>query len=446
MGFRFLILFLVISLNAFFAAAEVALISARKSRLRAMADRGNAGAQMALNLLGAPARLLSVTQVGVTLSSLGLGWAGEDTMFQFISGFIHPALSPQIAPFLHAALMTISFLFITYAHVVIGEVVPKNLAIEKADRLAILVAPVLLIFHRVSSPFVFVLERSAEAISRWAGLRGTHRGGHSAEELKFIISLSRSEGHLRRFEEDAIQGMLELQDYSAREIMTPRNAIVSVAADATLDGVLRLIRSGRHTRIPVYDGKPEHIIGFIHLKDLLRVWEERRLANEHRKPVRQFRIRSLLRKALVVPETKELDQLIDEFRVSHTHIAMVVDEFGTISGLVTLEDVLEQIFGEIGDEFDPQAPRLETEAPEVEVDGTTLIRDLDNLYGVELPSDAGFETLAGFLLFQLGYIPKGRETVEYGERRFTILEMERNRIARVRIEKIAPDRSSAKKL
>ncbi|HSM76913.1 MAG TPA: hemolysin family protein [Bryobacteraceae bacterium] len=438
MGFRFLILLFVIALNAFFAAAEVALISARKSRLRAMAERGNAGAQTALSLLAAPARLLSVTQVGVTLSSLALGWAGEDAVFQLISGFIRPALSPSVTPFVHAGLLTVSFLIITYAHVVIGEVVPKNLAIEKADRLAILVAPALLLFHRVSAPFVFVLERSAATISRWIGLRGSHSGGHSPEELKFIISLSRSEGHLRPFEEDAIQSMLELQDYYAREIMTPRNAIVSVPVDASLDQVLGLIRSGKHTRIPVYDGQPEHIIGFIHLKDLLRVWEERRQANERRKPVRQFRIRALLRKPLVVPETKELNQLIDEFRVSHTHMARVVDEFGTISGLVTLEDVLEQIFGEIGDEYDPKAPRLETEAPEVEVDGTTLIRDLDNLYGVELPSDAGFETLAGFLLFQLGYIPKSGEVVEYGARRFTILEMERNRIARVRIEKLPP--------
>jgi putative hemolysin len=186
----------------------------------------------------------------------------------------------------------------------------------------------------------------------------------------------------------------------------------------------------------VYDGQPEHIIGFIHLKDLLRVWEERRLANEKRRPVRQFRIRALLRKALVVPETKPLNELIDEFRESHTHMAMVVDEFGTIAGLVTLEDVLEQIFGEIGDEYDPQARPLEKEAPEVEVDGTTLIRDLDNLYSVELPAEAGFETLAGFLLYQLGYIPRGGETIEYAGRRFTILEMERNRIARVRIEKV----------
>ncbi len=181
---------------------------------------------------------------------------------------------------------------------------------------------------------------------------------------------------------------------------------------------------------------PEHIVGFLHSKDLVRVWEERRLANENRRAVRPFRVRALLRKPLVVPETKPITDLIDEFRAAHTHMAIVVDEFGTIAGLVTIEDVFEQIFGEIGDEYDAKALPLEMEAPEVEVDGSTLIRDLDNLYGVELPSDAGFETLAGFLMFRLGYIPTPGESVEWESRRFTVLEMERNRIARVLIEKL----------
>jgi CBS domain containing-hemolysin-like protein len=436
MGFRFFILFLIIGTNAFFAAAEVSLISSRKSRLRALAEHGNAGAQAALNLLAHPARLLSVTQVGVTVASLGLGWAGQDAMGMLIQRILLPWVNVNSMPWLHATAFALGFLLITYAHVVIGEVVPKNLAIEKTDRLAILVAPLLLLFHRASAPFVFVLERSAAAISRWLGLRGGQTGGHSAEELKFIVSLSRSEGHLRPFEEDAIQSMLELQNYYAREIMTPRNAIVSVPLEASLDEVLRLIRSKKHTRIPVYNGQPEHIVGFIHLKDLLQVWTERRVAIENRRQVRQFRIQALLRKPLVVPETKPLNDLIDEFRSSHTHMAIVVDEFGTIAGLVTLEDVLEQVFGEIGDEYDPHALPLEKEAPEVEVDGATLIRDLDNLYGVDLPSDAGFETLAGFLLYELGYIPKGGEVVKHAGRKFTILEMDRNRIARVRIEKV----------
>jgi putative hemolysin len=168
--------------------------------------------------------------------------------------------------------------------------------------------------------------------------------GHSAEELKFIVSSSRREGHLHRFEEDAIQALLELSDYYAREIMVPRNAIVSISVDASLDQVLRRMREHEYSRLPVYDASPEHIIGYVHYKDMMRIWEERRMANSKRRPLPPFHLSRVLRKPLVVPETKPLNDLIDEFRETHIHMAIVVDEFGTIAGLVTLEDALEQIF------------------------------------------------------------------------------------------------------
>jgi CBS domain containing-hemolysin-like protein len=434
--YRF-ILIAVLLLNGFFAAAEVALVSVRKSRLRALADQGQVGAQAALNLLANPARLLSVTQVGVTLASLGLGWAGENTVYELFLSILQPFMTPALTPLLHGVSFGLAFLLISYAHVVVGEVVPKNLTIEKADRLAVLVAPALLVFDRISAPFIFFAERSAAALSRGLGLRGSHTGGgHSAEELKFIISSSRTEGHLHRFEEDAIQALLELPNYYAREIMVPRHAIVSVSVDSSLDQVLRRMRENQYSRLPVYQGDPEHIIGYVHYKDMIRIWEERRIANERKRVLRPFHLSRVLRKPLVVPETKPLNDLIDEFRTTHKHMAMVVDEFGTIVGLVTLEDALEQIFGEIGDEHDVKRPRQNAEAHVLEVEGSTTIRDLDMKYGLELPGDAGFETLAGFLLLQLGYIPKQGETVEYAGRRFTIQEMDHNRIARVAIERI----------
>ena len=433
MPYRFIILAAVLILNAFFAAAEVALVSVRKSKLRALAAEGQVGAQAAINLLANPAQLLSVTQVGVTLASLGLGWAGENTVYDLLLSLFNPWLKPPFTPWLHALSFTVAFLLISYAHVVLGEVVPKNLAIEKADRLAVLVAPALLVFDRISAPFIFFASRSAATVSHWIGLRGSHTGGgHSAEELKFIVSSSRREGHLHRFEEDAIQALLELQNYYAREIMVPRNAIVSVSADASLDEVLRRMRENQYSRLPVYQGDPEHIIGYVHYKDMIRIWEERRIAAERRRPMRPFSLARVLRKPLVVPETKPLHDLIDEFRNAHVHMAVVVDEFGTIVGLVTLEDALEQILGEIGDEHDVKRPQPRADA-EIEVDGATTIRDLDTQYGLELPGDAGFETLAGFLLFQLGKIPTEGESVEYGGRRFTIAQMDHNRIARVSI-------------
>ncbi len=437
MSLRFVILIAVLLLNGFFAAAEVALVSVRRSRLRALAAQGQVGAQAALNLLANPARLLSVTQAGVTLASLGLGWAGENTVYDLFLSMLRPFLTPALAPLLHGVSFTVAFLLISYAHIVLGEVVPKNLAIEKADRLVILVAPALLVFDKISAPFVFFAARSATALSRFLGLKGSHTGGgHSAEELKFIISSSRTEGHLHRFEEDAIQALLELPNYSAREIMVPRHAIVSVSVDSSLDQVLRRMRENQYSRLPVYQGDPEHIVGYVHYKDMIRIWEERRIATERRRTLRPFHLSRVLRKPLVVPETKPLNDLIDEFRTTHKHMAMVVDEFGTIVGLVTLEDALEQILGEIGDEHDVKRPGPTAEGATLDLEGSTTIRDLDMKYGLELPGDAGFETLAGFLLFQLGYIPTLGETVEYGGRKFTILEMDHNRIARVGIERI----------
>jgi putative hemolysin len=436
MAYRLFILVIILFVNAFFASAEVALVSVRRSRLRALAEHGYASAQAALNLLEHPERLLSVTQFGVTLASLGLGWAGEDTLYTLVVSLMHPAMTPSREALFRGVAFGISFLVISYAHVIIGEVVPKNLALEKADRVALLVAPVLLIFLRISAPVIFVIERSASALSRAFGLRGDHAsGGHSTEELKFIVHSSHKEGHLHSVEESAIQKLLELQDFAAREIMVPRHGIVSIEADSKLDEVLQAMEEHKFSRIPVYEGTPEKIIGVIHYKDLIRVWIERKRAHERHRPERPFRLRRYLRKPLVVPETKPLPQLLSDFREAHTHLALVVDEFGTIAGLVTLEDVFEQVFGEIGDEHDVRMPLPSAEASSIEVEGTIPIRDLENIYGLELPAEAGFETLAGFILFKLGYIPKEGEAIEAGDRRFVIVRMDRNRIASVRIER-----------
>jgi CBS domain containing-hemolysin-like protein len=402
-----------------------------------MAEDGQAGAQAAMNLLAHPGRLLSLTQVGVTLASLGLGWAGEDTLYRILITALHPVTLPLSGKFLHAACLAVSFLAISYLHVVLGEVLPKNLAISKADRLAVLVAPPLTVFLRICIPFVVTIERSAFAITRALGIRSAaHGGGHSAEELKLIVSSSRGLGFLPEAQEDMIHRVLDLGEVAVREIMVARNDIVSVSSDSTLDEVLATMIHEQHSRLPVYEGVPEKIVGLLHYKDLLPVWEERRQSIGTGRPIRAFRVSRLLRRHLVVPETKPLSQMLEEFRKGSSHMAMVVDEFGTIVGMLTVEDVLEQIVGRIEDEHDEKVtPRL-ADAGTVELDGATRIRDLENEYGIEIATDGEFETLAGFLLFRRGEIPKTGESVEYQGRRYTVLEMERNRIARVRVQKI----------
>ena len=437
-GYRFLLLAFIIALNGFFAAAEVSLLSVRRSKLKQLAEGGNVGAQAALSLLANPERLLSVVQVGVTLASLGLGWAGEDTLSSLIKALFQPWLPAGSEPIVHGVSFALAFAVMTFAHVVLGEVVPKNLAIEKADRLAIVVAPALLVFYRVTEAFVYVIERSAAGVSRLIGLKAEQRGGgHSAEELRLIVTTSRHEGHLRDFEESVINHVLDMEDLAAREIMVPRNAIVSVPLDAGLNQILRVFLDHQYSRLPVYDKQPERIVGVVHFKDLMRVWEERRASAERRRPSRPFQLQSILRKPLVIPETKPVSELVEEFRQAHMHMAIIVDEFGTISGLVTFEDVVEQLLGEIEDEHDERRLRPSPEAESIDVEGTIPIRDLETQYGIELPAEAGFETLAGFLLFQFGAIPRSGDVTEHGSRRFTVTQMDRNRIARVRIDKVA---------
>jgi putative hemolysin len=437
-GLRISILLLILAANAFFAAAEVILLTARKSRLRQLADEGDKGAKAALSLLANPERLLASTQVGVTLATLGLGWAGEDTIYGVLMQTFQPLLTPAISAVVHGVSFVLAFLVMTYAHAVIGEVVPKNLGIEKADRLASPVALALLVFSRISAPFVYIIERSSAAVSRALGLRGGGHavGGHSVEELKMMVSLSRGSGHLPPVQEDMIHRIIDLENLYVRQIMVPRNEIVSIPVDASLEQVLHIMIEHQHSRLPVYRGKPEQIVGILFYKDLLPVWARRRAAIAAGRRIPEFRVQNVMRKYMVAPETKPLIQMLEEFKQGKAHMAMVVDEFGTIAGLVTVEDVLEQIVGEIEDEYDVKELRPTLEAPAVELDGVTKIRDLELLHGVEIPSNAGFETLAGFLLMRLGYIPKPGESVEEGGRRYTVLEMDRNRIAKVRVEKL----------
>jgi CBS domain containing-hemolysin-like protein len=434
---RFLLLGFILATNGFFAASEIALLSVRDSRLRHMAEEGIAGAKTALALLAQPEKLLSVTQMGVTLASLGLGWAGEDTLYQLVMDLFHPLLTPATGAILRAASFVLSFGVMTYCHVVIGEVVPKNVAIDKADRLAVTVAPVLMLFYRVTSIFVSVIEASSRAITRLLGVKTRHRGGgHSAEELKLVVSSSRFAGNLPKSQENMIHRVLDLDDLSVREIMTPRRDIVSVSSKATLDEVLATMVESQHSRLPVWEEIPERLVGAVFFKDMLRLWHERRMNIRTGRSSPPFAPEHIMRKPLIVPETKPLIQMLEEFRLKHSHLALVVDEFGTVTGLLTVEDVLEQIVGEIEDEFDERLTMPHVTADRVTLDGALSIRDFESLYGVELPVDAGFETIAGYMLSRLGHIPQSGESVEFEERRFTVLAMERNRIASVLVEKL----------
>jgi putative hemolysin len=439
-GLRLLLLAALTAINAFFAASEIALLSVRRPRIMQLAQEGNLGAQAALKLLTNTERLLSVIQVGIGITSLAMGVAGEEAINNWLRSQLVPIAPPGYDKLVEFGCLMLSFVFLTLLLVVVGEVVPKNLGILASEKISIFSSPPLLLVNRALGPLVFLVERLANLISRILGLpQGGAQGIHSLEEIRHIVESSLDHQTVTKFEAHAIDRLLELRELVAREVMTPRSSMVCLPIDASLDELLKTMSDHHYSRVPVYKDSPDNIIGIVHFRDLLVVWQERRLATERRRSVRPFRLDQHVRKLPVIPETKALSDLIDEFRHNRAHMALVVNEFGAVSGVLTLEDVFEQVFGEIEDEHDLVVIEQAMNATELELDGTTTTRDLETKFGIELPADAGFETLAGFILFRLGFIPQTGQVIEEEDRRYTVIEMDRNRIGKVKIERLNKD-------
>ncbi len=435
---RLVVLVLLLGVNAFFSAAEAALVSVRHTRMLELAERGNRNARIVLDLIESPERMLAATQLGVTLASLGLGWAGESTVYRLLQPvFAHLPLAPSegVGRLLAFAL---AFLTITFLHMVLGEVVPKNLAIERSDRLALAVAPAMQLFTRASGFFVVLVKGSAERISRLMGLKITGADkAYSADELKLVVSGSKLPGEAAEQQRGMLHRVIDFYDLTVREVMVPRKDLVSLPVESTVDRVVDCLARSRHSRIPVYRGSPEHVVGVIYAKEIWTYVQQACSRRAFARPFPPFRMQSFVRDVEFVPETKDLFQLLEEFQKHGRQLAAVVDEFGTVVGIVTAEDAIEQIVGEIREEHEPPDPLAAGGV--IELDGITNIVDLENRYGIELPSDAGFETLAGFLLSRLGRIPAQGQHVEHEGRRYSIVAMDANRVAAVRIEPVAAE-------
>lgn len=440
---RLVVLLLLLGVNAFFAAAEVALVSVRATRMRQLAEEGVHRAQTVLGLLAAPDRMLSATQLGVTLASLGLGWAGEATMLRLLDPVLTYVVPSEMENTQHVIAFAVSFSVITYFHMVLGEVVPKNLAMERSERLALHVAPPLEYFARATGPFVSLVKGTSWKIARMLGLK-MHGGeeGYTAEELKLIVSVSGREGEHAERQQRMLHQVIDFFDLTVREVMVPRQEMVALSQDASIDQVIDTIARKRHTRIPIYEGSKENVVGVVFAKEIWAFVQQMRRWEMLGRPAPKFVLQRFVRDVEYVPETKAIYEMLEEFQERRRLLAMVVDEFGTVSGLVTMEDLLEQIVGEIREEHERELA-LEPPSGPIELDGITNVRDLEVRYEIELPYDAGFETLAGFLLSKLGHIPEAGESVDHEGRTYTVTQMERNRIARVRIEPNEPAATEA---
>ena len=443
---RLLVVFLLVGCNAFFAAVEFSLVAVRPSRIRQLVEEGDARARVVQSLLEQMSLVVSGVQVGVTLTSLALGFVGEVAIAGVLEAMFAGLAGPQSAIWLHGVSLVLAFGSLTFLHVVLGELVPKTMSLERSERVALLVARPFSLFLRTFRVAISVLEGSARRINRALGAPAgkSHTLVHSAEELQILVQQAREQGLFEAGEERFIQGAIELGGVQVREIMVPRRDVHAVAIDATLEEVLRMFAVTQRSRLPVYQGSLDHPAGFIHVKDILWVLLDRQRRKEEGAAMPEFHLRGEIRPIVIVPETKPAGALLSELRSKHTGMGMVVDEFGTILGLVTLEDLLEQIVGEIYDEFDVVERPLTLPDGAMALDGSSKMRDLEAEYRIELPEDAAYETLGGFVMARLGFIPKGGESFEEAGFRFTVMEVDRRRVARVKIQRVRAPVSSGK--
>ena len=437
---------MLILANAYFVAVEFALISIRDTRVEQLLAARVPGARAVRSLQHNLGDLLPAVQLGVTLCSLALGWLGEPLVAQMLAGWM--GALPHANIYGHVVAVALGFAIITYFHVVAGELVPKGLALRRAEALAVAVAPPMLIFMAVTRPAVRLLSRSAAAVLHAFDIPSGERAAsiHSAEELKLIATAARRLGLLPEFQEMLVHRALELGDVQVREIMTPRQQIFSLPSNMLLEDACTRVFGRNHSRIPVYDEVrgPEYIVGAVYARDLARLFYLRASTAAPAAPQGEVRLGQIMYEVLVVPETKSALDLLHDFKQNRRHLAIAVDEYGSTVGLVTAEDAIEQLAGELEDEFDaPSQPLLTSAGGAVVMDGSVNLRDLETQMHWSLPRDGGVETLAGFVLARLGHIPKPGEAVVFEDRRLTVVEMDARRIAKIRVETVeAPPASS----
>jgi magnesium and cobalt exporter, CNNM family len=429
----------LVGANALFVAAEYSLLSIRRSRLEQLVRRKFPRALLVYKLLERPSLLFSGIQLGITLASLLLGWLGESLLAGLLDGLLQGHLERFGGPAAHTVATAAAFVLITGLLMVLGELAPKTLAYERAERVALLTAVPVTAFMRLAHYPVQFMDWLASAVTRLAGVEPSkgHHEAHTTEEVKLIVAGIRKRGMLGREQEEMIQSILDLHRVLVREIMVPRPRITCLPLTSDLPRLLEQIVEDQHSRIPIYEGNPDSIVGILYTKDLLRLVHDRDRDGESMDA--PLDLAAMLHHPMIVPETMPLMQVLKESRRRQAQMALVVDEFGTFTGLVTIEDVLEQIVGEIQDEYD-QAERAILKVGEnlLVMDASLSLRELADDHEIVLPRDGGYETLGGFVLARLGAIPKGGETFVFSNWRFTVLEMEGRRVARVQVERI-PD-------
>ncbi len=426
-------MFVLLLANGFFVSVEFAYVTVPRPRIDQLAAKGDPRASRVRDLLANTDRVLAASQLGITMASLGLGWIGENAANQLLRlafTFVPPPFETAIANTIGLA---IAFGLVTALHIVLGEQSPKIIAIRAADRFALSSARAVALFDFALRPFVALLDNATAGVVRLFGVEpiGAHQTIYSVDELKQLVSETHESGELTAHEKEMIHNVFEFGDKLVREVMTPRPGMVTVEEHTTIAEFLQTFREAIHARFPIYANSIDNIIGFLGIKDVLRV-----IAENGANALDQS-VGPLTRPAFFVPESKRVGKLFAEMQAKNIQIAIVIDEFGGTAGMVTLEELTHQIVGHLGDELGQERPLVETiDEHTVQIDAQMRVQEINEQLGVGLPEREDYETMAGFILYALRHIPKEGEQFRTGNWRITVTRMDGPKIEKVLLTRL----------
>lgn len=419
------LVFLLVAANGFFVAAEFSLVSVRRSRIVSLAEGGNLRAAVLLGLLDDLNSYISATQLGITMASLALGWIGEPALSRLLEAPLQGLVSNAVR---HTIAFTSAFTIITFLHIVLGELAPKTLALDRAERVALAIAWPMRLFHTLFSWPIRMLDYAGRSAVRMIGLQVSpdHASVYTVDELRQIINLSHSSGTLEADEQQLLHRIFEFSDSEVQDVMIPRNAVAALPVTATFDETMSLFNARGFSRIPVYEEELDNIIGIVVRRDL-----EPFLSHSD---VADFALGPLIHPPRFIPANAQLSTALKQMQTARIHMLFVVDEYGGFEGIVTLEDLLEEIVGAIDDEYDDVSPeQCIKDSNGYLLDGMLTMREVNLRLHLSLPEDAPYSTIAGFLLAQSGRLLQQGESILFHNTRFTVESVENKRIRRVRV-------------
>ncbi|TCZ76142.1 HlyC/CorC family transporter [Paenibacillus albiflavus] len=423
----------LVALNGFFVAAEFSIVKVRQSRLQQLVSEGNGKAKYALSVTQKLDAYLSATQLGITLASLGLGWIGEGAVSTLLIEPLLSLVNITSPTLIHSISFVLSFAIITFLHIVLGELAPKSLAIRKSEAASLWISMPLILFYKLFKPVIWLLNSAANHFLRLIGIEpaSEDEGAHTEEEIRILMNQSAKSGIIDKDELALFDNVFEFSDRVAREVMRPRMDVECLLLNHTFEENLHIVYETKHTRYPVGEHDKDEIVGFVHITDLLTA-----------DPDEEQDLRKYIRPILSVPESMEISRVLKLMQRKHSQLAVVIDEYGGTAGIVTLEDILEEIVGEISDEFDiDERPMVEKVDHATSVDGRYLIEDLNDILGIEIEDDE-VDSIGGWLFKRLeGIIDVGSQ-VRYDSHIFEVAETDRLRIVRVLIKQIEDTPSS----